>query len=506
MFQFLDNKGEMRNFQCGFFSKMSGDLKMRLSLSFLKAALPQANFLIKFPTKTHALDDSIAWSNRDVEVAVAFDSRCIQRDGFFVALKGSSFDGHSFIADVLEQGACGILISDIDALKNVPTGWWQGQIVVIVEDTYKALIDLARSWRQQLTIPVVAITGSVGKTTTKEMMRSILEVAGIHAQVSLKNQNTVVGICATILNIRTDHQVAVCEVGISLQGEMAERIEILRPTIAAITNVGSAHAQGLGGEQGVAFEKRQIFKFLQPHNIGIINGDQQLLADANYSHPIAKTGFKNKNQVYARKVTSSIASDGSLVMHFVMKWFGQEAQVRLTHGHLGYVANALTASAIGYFLNVSLPDIVRGLECYRGCDERFQLYPIKGGRGRLLSDCYNANPESMRAAIDAFGKMVGPGKKVAVIGDMLELGDKEVLLNRQVGRMLAKAGDIESVILVGSLIAGASTNLPAGTKVMLAPTWVEAAEMLEKSIGNEAFVLVKGSRGVGLKNLVEKFI
>jgi UDP-N-acetylmuramoyl-tripeptide--D-alanyl-D-alanine ligase len=201
-----------------------------------------------------------------------------------------------------------------------------------------------------------------------------------------------------------------------------------------------------------------------------------------------------------------VTPDGGLAMSFTLKWYGETAEVTLTHGHLGYVSNALIASAIAYFLKISLVDVVGGLEKYQGYDERFQLYPIKGGRGRLLSDCYNANPESMRAAIEAFGKMAGPGKKVAVIGDMLELGNKEVFLNRQVGRMIAKAGGIESVILVGPLAAAASKALPANTKVMLAATWVEAVAMLDQSLGSEALVLVKGSRGVGLKNLVEKFI
>lgn len=479
---------------------------MRLSLSFFKTALPQAQFLIKYPTMTQALDDVPTWPHKDEEVPVAFDSRSFGKGGFFVALKGNTVDGHNFISDVLEQGACGLLVSDVGALAAVPAALWQGQIVIVVPDTYQALIALARSWRHQLTMPIVAITGSVGKTTTKEMVRSILDVAGVHAQVSLKNQNTVVGICTTILNIRTDHQVAVCEVGISLQGEMAERIEILQPTIAAITNVGNAHAKGLGGLQGVVFEKLQIFKFFKAHHIGIINGDQPLLANGNYAHPIAKVGFKTKNQVQARKIVSSVTADGSLSMSFTLKWYGKTAEVTLTHGHLGYVANALTASAIAYFLNISLENVVRGLEAYQGYDERFQLHQIKGGRGRLLSDCYNANPESMRAAIEAFGKMAGPGKKVAVIGDMLELGGKEIFWNRQVGRMIAKTGGIDSVILVGPLAAAACKVLPVGTKVMLAATWAEAVAMLDQSVGNEAFVLVKGSRGVGLKNLVEKFI
>lgn len=479
---------------------------MHLSSAFLARALPHAQLLIKHPSRTDQVCDGASWSAKDEQVSVAFDSRDVPDRSFFIALKGNSFDGHNFIAAALEKGACALLISDKEALDKVPAALWRGNLVIVVEDTLAAFIALARVWRAQLTIPVVAITGSVGKTTTKEMVRSILQAAGIPALVSLKNQNTVVGICAAILNIKPEHQVAVCEVGISLQGEMAERIEILRPTIAAITNVGHAHGKGLGGLEGISHEKRQIFKFFESHHVGIINGDQALLRDAYYAHPIAKFGFKTKNQVQARKITVTAAADGQLNINFTLKWYGKRAEVSLHGGHQGYVTNALAAATVAYFLNIPLECVVAGLESYRGFAGRFQFHSLKGGRGKLISDCCNANPESMRAAIEAFGHMQYPGKKVAVIGDMLELGDKEVFWNRQVGRMIAKAGGIDEVILVGPLAAAARSTVPFKTKVILAATWQEALAPLEQMVGDAAFVLVKGSNGVGLKNLVEAFV
>lgn len=479
---------------------------MHLSSTFLARALPHAQLLVKQASQIHRVGDDVVWVGKDEEIPVSFDSRDLQDGALFVALKGNTVDGHSFIKNVLEQGAVALLISDLKALDAIDVSLWQKNLVIIVEDTHEAMITLARAWRAQLSMPIVAITGSVGKSTTKEMVRSILQAAHVSSLVSSKNQNTVLGICATILNIKTDHKVAVCEVGVSLQGEMEQRIEILRPTMAVITNVGHAHVQGLGGLTGVVHEKRQIFKYFEPYYVGIINGDQPLLTGAYYNHPIAKFGCKTSNQVQARKIVTQISVDGLLNLQFTLKWYGKKSTVTLRCGHQGYVTNALAASTVAYFLNIPFAQVVAGLEKYEGFEGRFQLHQLKTGKGSLISDCYNANPESMRAAIDAFGKMTGVGKKIAVIGDMLELGDKEIFWNRQVGRMLAKAGGIDEVILVGPLAAAARNTVSSKTKVTVVPTWQEAVEPLARLVKDNAFVLVKGSRGVGLKNLVQVFI
>jgi UDP-N-acetylmuramoyl-tripeptide--D-alanyl-D-alanine ligase len=479
---------------------------MRLSSAFFTTALPQAELLVKHGPKTIAVGASITWLQKDEEVFVAFDNREVQAGNLFIALRGEKVDGHSFIESTLRAGAVALLISNKSALDLVPTDLWRGQLVIVVSDTLQAFIALAIAWRSQLTMPIVAITGSVGKTTTKEIMRVILAAAEVECTVSLKNQNTTIGLCSTILNIKTSDKVAICEIGISLQGEMVSRVAILRPTIGVITNVGHMHAAGLGGSSGIVFEKRQIFKFFEANNVGIINGDQAALTDSYYSHPIAKFGFKTKNQVQARKIIVRPGPDGYLNTSFTLKWYGKRADVKLFGGHHGYVANALAASTVAYFLNIPFAAVIAGLEKYQGFADRFQFYALKASRGKLISDCYNAGPESMRAAIEVFGKMPAAGKKVAVIGDMLELGEKEVFWNRQVGRMIAKIGGIDEVILVGSLAAVAKNTLPFGTKVALASTWREAVPLLEQALGPEALVLVKGSRGVALKNLVEAFV
>ncbi|MBM3886653.1 hypothetical protein FJ364_01870, partial [Candidatus Dependentiae bacterium] len=200
---------------------------MRLSFEFLTAALPYAELLVKHAHGIeHVRDATATWLEQDNEVSVAFDSREIKSNELFIALKGNVVDGHTFVQDALRVGAVAALISDKKVLETVPLDIWRKQLVIVVPDTLQAFIDLATAWRDQLTIPIIAITGSVGKTTTKEMMRSILGAAGMKATVSLKNQNTTIGLCYTILNITSTDQAAVCEVGISLRGEMASRIAI----------------------------------------------------------------------------------------------------------------------------------------------------------------------------------------------------------------------------------------------------------------------------------------
>ena len=479
---------------------------MRLSLSFLMAALPQSELLVKDSTGFVAVTDAMNWLCKDKELSVAFDSRTCEAGSLFIALKGCNVDGHSFISDVLGAGAAALLVSDKKMLDQIPSPVWQQQLIIVVEDTMKAMIALAVAWRALLTMPIVGITGSVGKTTTKEMMRSILRAAAIESTVSPNNQNTIIGLCSTILAIKTTDKVAVCEVGISLQGEMQERISILKPTIGVITTIGTMHSIGLGGINGIAAEKLKIFSFFESHNVGIIHGDKRMLTDAYYNHPIAKFGLKTKNQVQARKISIDTTSDGQLKLHFTLKWYGKQAKITLVGGHKGYILNALAASTVAYFLQIPFDDVVQGLEDYKGFDGRFQLRKLSVCEGKLISDCYNAGPESMRAAIEAFGKMPVASKKIAVIGDMLELGDKDIFWNRQVGRMIAKAATIDEVILVGPLAAHAQATLPFRTKVALAPTWQEAVPLLKNALIDNAFVLVKGSRSVALKNLVDVFV
>lgn len=441
------------------------------------------------------------------EVTVSLDSRTITSGEFFIALKGPSFDGHDFVADAFARGACGALVSkdyDKKALEKIHPA----PVLVVVPDTLQAFIDLAKAWRKQLTCPVVGISGSVGKTSTKEMIRSILEHAGVQAYVSFKNYNNIFGLCYNILCIPLSCQVAIIEVGINEIGEMTQLADILRPSIGLLTCVAHAHLAGLGDSvQTVAYEKRQLFAFFTPKDVGIICGDQQLLSDVHYSHPIARFGMKIRNQVQARKVVLNTHESGKFTTTFIMKWYGKKASVRLQGNHQGFINNALAASTVAYFLQVSFDALIKGLEAYAGVENRFEMKPLKDNKGMLFDDCYNANPESMKAAIIAFSQFKSVGPKIAVLGDMLELGKKEAYWHRQIGRVISKSSNLDKLILVGDRARMIGRTSPMHMPVEFVQNWQEAQLKLEHMLnGTDALVLVKASHGMELAKMVQQVV
>ena len=357
--------------------------------------------------------------------------------------------------------------------------------------------------------PVVGVTGSVGKTTTKEMIRSILDFNGVPSCVSYKNQNTLVGLSLNILRMRDDHKVAIFEVGISQKGEMDEKVDLLMPTIGVITTVAHAHMDGLGPLPEICKEKKKLFKHFKSDNIGIIYGDNDLLGKASYPHPVIRFGTQTKNHVQARKISHSQH------ISFTLKLYNESKKISLETSHVGNVYNALAAAAVVNLLDVfpkrgksKISRIVGGLELFAGFEERFEKRLLRDGDGFLISDCYNANPASMRAAILSFHEMGYFSQKVAILGDMLELGEKELFWHRQIGRVLSKAMSIKHVILVGNRAKSIGKTAPLNLKIDYANDWREAELKLKKILKSDSkkqnsLVLVKASHGMELHNLVD---
>jgi UDP-N-acetylmuramoyl-tripeptide--D-alanyl-D-alanine ligase len=482
---------------------------MQLSKSFLTKALPSAWYYYGHEPYQAQNDDLWDKFYQQTDVTVALDSRALEAGEFFIALKGARADGHVFLEDVLLQGACGALIAAdrIDLLLHLDKNLVAGKLFVVVQDTREAFIALAKTRRAEITCPVVGITGSVGKTTTKEMLRTILEVAGIPAFVSFKNYNTDLGICYNLLRVPSGVQAVVLEMGINGQGEMAVLADIARPSLAVITLLGHAHVGHLGGTiAGVAHEKRQIFSCFGANGVGIINGDQPLLANTHYPHPVARFGFKTKNHVQARKV-QVLAGDKehTFTTQFTLKWYDQKATVNLVGNHGGSLNNALAAATAAYFLQVPFAAVVEGLEKYESFENRFELKKLKQDRGMLLSDCYNANPENMKAALAAFSQLKTAGQKVVVLGEMFELGDRQDYWHRQVSRALAKITDLHMLIAVGKRAALYAKMLPHAVRVHVVDDWQEASSIFKDQYdAKQLLVLVKGGRSLRLENMVEQ--
>jgi UDP-N-acetylmuramoyl-tripeptide--D-alanyl-D-alanine ligase len=456
---------------------------MHFSREFIKKVIPEALFYgSEFPE----------------EVLFSIDSRTFNKGEIFVALKGSRVDGHEFIPDVVTKGAAGLFV-DQHHIEKAEQLRREGLAIAVVPDTRKALLALASAWRAQFSYPVIGITGSVGKTTTKEMLAHAMRVAGKRCLASHSNQNTALGSALNILKMRPDYDVAIFEMGINKRGEMARMAEMIRPTTAIITAIGHSHMEGLGSINDIAAEKRDIFKYFKSDSVGIINGDQPLLATIAYTHPIIKFGYKMTNQIQARKIQTQ-----GCQTHFMLKLYRNRYRITMPTNHSGPVLSGLAVAAASYVLGINAELIIQALQYPVFVQGRFERRSIKNKKGILIDDCYNASPESMKAALLAFEKLEEKGQKIAVLGDMLELGVNAPFWHRQLGRFLRKVPSLNHVVLVGESIKWAQKTMPPYITCDVAPTWKEAVACLTSKLDRESVVLIKGSNSLGLTNIVQE--
>lgn len=451
---------------------------MRFDKQFLMKALPNA--VLKYENFPRYLNVSV-------------DSRTINKDEVFVALKGKYVDGHDFIPEVLVKGVAGLIIeeSKLELLAAIDANLLKDKLVIVVKDVQRALIQLATAWREQFNCTVVGITGSVGKSSTKEILRNILNEHRVASCVSYGNQNSLIGASINVLKMREKHQVAVFELGISARGEMAELVEIVKPTIGVITSIGHSHMAGLGALSDIAEEKRMIFKFFKENNIGIINGDQVLLSQIGYIHPVIKFGTKTTNQIQARKI--QIASNK---IQFTLKIYQQKfVNVKINGCHAGAVYNVLGATAVAWLLNIPAEVIVRGIELPVKLPGRFEMKTITVGQGGMIvDDCYNASPESVKAALLGFDRIPSDYKKMVILSDMNELGVDAPFWHRQIGRMLGKMSSVDSILLIGNHIQQVQKTLPINLQATFVANWELALEFLQTKLNTEKLLLlVKGS-------------
>lgn len=469
---------------------------MSLDQDFFKYAVPEAKVRGKLENK-HTF---------------SIDSRTIEPGQIFIALKGKNTDGHNYLTQAIKNGASGIIVNLDESrkldktLEEIKPEIKNNLFIAQVPDTFNALLDLADAWRTQFDCQVVGITGSVGKTSTKEILSNILLASGTEFMASVSNQNTLLGAALNILRVRQEHKVAIFEMGISKAGEMERMAKFVKPTVAVITGIGHSHMEGLGSFEDIANEKRNIFKYFKSENIGIINGDQAILSNISFTHPVVRFGFKTVNQVEARKV--QINSDA---IYFILKLYNERLPITLATNHTGRINNSLAAAAVAYILGINSKHIVKGIEAPVKTSGRFEYLNLKNNKGVIINDAYNANPESMKAALLAFEKMESQGKKIVVLGDMLELGINGPFWHKQLGRFLHKLSSLDHIILVGELVSTIKSEKANSLDhnnidISYAPNWQEATNILNSKIGNNSLVLVKGSHGMQLSNLVNEFI
>ncbi len=365
------------------------------------------------------------------------DSRLVEEDYLFIPIKGERVDGHKFIPQVFEQGACCVL-SEVDLEK--PAGPY-----IKVSSSEEALKKIAAFYRQCLDIKVVGITGSVGKTSTKEMIASVIsQKYNVHKTAG--NFNNEIGLPLTVFGIRSEHEVAILEMGISDFNEMHRLSTVANPDICVITNVGLCHLENLGDRDGVLKAKTECFDHMRDGGLAVLNGDDDKLCTKKNvnGRDAVFYGLESANQIYATEVENLGFEGMEALVHTPVGEF--KANITIPGEHNVY--NALAATAVGLELGLSLEEIQKGIEEAKTIAGRTNL--VKANGMNVIDDCYNANPVSMEAALDVLSH--AKGRTIAVLGDMGELGENEKELHFGVGKCVAEK-HIHTLFCAGTLAA-----------------------------------------------------
>lgn len=450
----------------------------------------------------------LAGSAETVANGVAIDTRELDPGAVFFALAGEHVDGHDFCADALTRGARVVVVSrPLDALmETMQLAASKGAAVVGVGDVLCALQDLAAWHRARLRCPVLGITGSSGKTTTKDFTAAVLGME-LTVVCTEGNRNNEIGVPLTIFRAGATTDVLVVEMGMRGLGQIARLCEIARPTMGLVTNVGTAHVEVLGSESAIAAAKGELIGAVPATGAVFVNGDDPgsgplaLLARA----PVTSYGLAEACDVRAADVSLDSESRAS----FELRIAGEEpCVVRLPLPGRHNVYNALAAAAVASQMGISAESIVTGLAATQVSGMRMQVFTSATGV-TVINDAYNANPASMRAAVETLSAMRVPGRRIAVLGDMAELGSLTELAHFELGEMVAGSG-IDELVTVGAravrIAEGARAEGMDPAHVRPCSTPEEASEVLDDIAAQGDAVLVKASRVMGLERVVEGIV
>ena len=423
---------------------------------------------------------------------VSTDSRSLCAGDLFLALRGEYFDGHDFLSQAVFDGAMGLVVSRVDiSLKKLDVS-----LVIRVPDTLQAYGDLAKAHREKFDGPVIAVTGSNGKTTTKEMINSVLSVK-FRVFKSEKNYNNLIGLPKSLLELPVQKsEIAVFELGTNRPGEIARLTDIVRPTVGLITNIGFSHIKFLKDLDGVAKEKCSL---LQNVSVAILNNNDTKLANIQTDLTTNRVNFGTDGDVVAQNI--HLNCDGLASFQLVINQLGRSIPIHLPC--IGYhnVFNALAAAAVGYWAGLTLEQIKTGLETFRTVQMRLQSININGFR--IINDAYNANPDSVQSALELFSDLHANGEKIAVLGDMLELGEQSNRLHLQIGENIPT--NLDLLITVGKL----SRQIAKGAEkrishIISCDSAEDVVPIIDRHLSDGDIILIKGSRRLKLEQIVEE--
>ncbi len=423
--------------------------------------------------------------------AVSIDSRMIKKGELFIAVKGDVFDGHDFIDGVCAKGVRVLVVHQPVVVKDPKVS------IILVKDTIKALGDIARFHRLRFKIPVIALTGSAGKTTTKEMIAAVL---GRKYRI-LKNegtQNNHIGVPLTLLKLKSLHEIVILECGTNQPGDIIWLADVARPNVGIFTNIGESHLAKLKSTNGVLQEKWHLTSFMGRQDMVLLNSDDALLSRQTHRKNIFKLktyGIKSK----AFRRASNIRIHGGRYLNFKVRG----KRFELDSCGVNNVYNALAAVCCGELFKVPLQDIVQALRSFEFPQGRGQI--VRLGQGWLINDTYNANPVSMRSALQTLQAIDTKKHKIFVAADMLELGGRSKALHKSLGEAIAIKG-VDVLITVGQLARMMAVSAQRRNKNMqvFACTDVETAQKcLAKVFRNGDAVLIKGSRRMRMEQVAE---
>ncbi|MGG3738771.1 UDP-N-acetylmuramoyl-tripeptide--D-alanyl-D-alanine ligase [Aeribacillus pallidus] len=428
---------------------------------------------------------------------VSIDSRKIEKGNLFIPFQGEKVDGHQFVEDALRKGAAASLWKkDVpNPPKDVP--------ILMVDDPLHALQELARAYRNELQTKVVGITGSNGKTTTKDMTASLLS-RKYRVQKTEGNFNNHIGLPLTILSLREDTEVAVIEMGMSAKGEISFLTKLARPEVAIITNIGESHLQDLGSREAIADAKLEIVEGLPKDGLLLYFGDEPLLRERvqNMKQVRTKTfGKMSTNDVYP----TFTEQKGLGTVFSINRQPNEQFFLPVLGAH--NLMNALAAMMVAEEWNISFTEMKKGLENLQLTKMRMELLEGKNG-AKWINDAYNASPTSMKAAIQLLESLQGFERKIVVLGDMLELGPQEKEFHFQVGKSI-DPNRIDYVFTYGELAAfisnGAKEQFPSD-RVLSFNDKTELINHLKHVVKANDVILVKASRGMRLEEVVQTFV
>lgn len=427
---------------------------------------------------------------------ISTDTRTLKAGELFVALKGPNFDGHQYVPQAFEKGAVAALISEPREMGAIP----QERGIIQVNDTLVALGDLSGLWRGKFSATVIGISGSNGKTTTKEMLAVILDQEGLTLK-NPGNMNNAIGLPLSLFSLNEAHRFAVMEMGMNHLGEIARLCQIARPSVGILTNIGPAHLEGLGSLTMIAKAKGELFEALEVNHWAVVNYDDPRIRDLARSCPAKKITFGLDPGAEVRAEWIALTTQG---IRFRILFQAEKEEIVLPISGEHNISNALGAAAAALALNLSLEKIRAGLEGFKLPEHRLQLK--KGLKGvQLIDDSYNANPASLKAALNTFQSLRQGKRGGLILGDMLELGAQASEAHKEIGRVIGKMG-VDYLLTLGPLSQEMAAEALKGSqppqKAFGAGSHQEIVDRLGDLLQAGDVILIKGSHGMDMEAVV----